>query len=78
MEHARLSVTKRVASWGLVYKIGGTEADGEILSVEQAEDIMTRFNFEQSLLAPRAELTLDIGSQATMPSLKASAHAASL
>jgi hypothetical protein len=32
-----------------VYIIGGTEEDGELLSAEQADDLITRFEHEQSL-----------------------------
>lgn len=69
MEHERLSVTKRVTAWGLVYRIGGTAADGEILPAEQAEDLIARFNFEQSLLGSGQDDTLEIGCALVMPNL---------
>jgi hypothetical protein len=50
MEQQRLSVRKRVGVWGTVYIIGGTEADGELLSAEQADDLIARFDHEQALL----------------------------
>jgi hypothetical protein len=50
MERQRLAVTKRVGKWGSVYIIGGTEADGELLPAEQADDIIARFDHEQALL----------------------------
>lgn len=49
MERRRLSVAKRAGAWGLVYIIGGTEADGEMLPVEQADDLIARFEYEQAL-----------------------------
>jgi hypothetical protein len=51
MERKTLAVTKRVGTWGSVYIIGGTEADGEILPSEQADDLIARFEHEQALLA---------------------------
>lgn len=78
MERARIAVTKCVASWGLVvYRIGGTECDGETLSVEQANDLIERFNFEQSLFAPRADLTLEMVNHVTIPQLRISEFAVS-
>jgi hypothetical protein len=50
MERERLAVSKRVGTWGTVYIIGGTEADGEILPAEQADDLIARFDHEQALL----------------------------
>jgi hypothetical protein len=50
MERQRLSVTKRVGTWGTVYIIGGTEADGETLPSDQADDLIARFDHEQALL----------------------------
>jgi hypothetical protein len=49
MERQRLAVTKRVGIWGSVYIIGGTEIDGEMLSSEQADDLIARFEHEQAL-----------------------------
>lgn len=51
MERQRLSVAKRAGAWGLVYIIGGTEADGEILPAEQADDLIARFDYEQALFS---------------------------
>ena len=50
MERTRLVVIKHVGAWGVIYKIGGTEVDGEPLSIEQAEDLLARFEYEQSFL----------------------------
>jgi len=76
MEHERRSVTKRVTNWGLVYRIGGSAADGEMLPAEQAEELMARFNFEQSLLSSAQDYTLEIGGQLMMPNLIGLAQAA--
>jgi hypothetical protein len=57
MERQRLSVAKREGSWGLVYIIGGTEADGEILPAEQADDLIARFDHEQALFGSGVDWT---------------------
>lgn len=51
MECQRRSVTKRVGIWGSVYIIGGTEINGETLPLEQADDLITRFEHDQALFA---------------------------
>jgi hypothetical protein len=67
MERQRLAVTKRAGAWGIVYIIGGTEADGDLLPTEQADDLIARFDHEQSLFgAPRGD-TVRLGSTATVP-----------
>ena len=58
MERQRLAVTKRVGLWGAVYIIGGTEADGETLPAEQADDLIARFEHEQALFFPPPSLQL--------------------
>lgn len=75
MEHEQLLVTKRVTAWGSVYRIGGTAADGEILPAEQAEDLLARFNFEQSLLGSGPDYTLEIRGALMMPNLLGLAQA---
>jgi hypothetical protein len=55
MERQRLVVTKRASIWGMVYIIGGTEEDGEALPVEQADELIARFDHEQHLLAGSAQ-----------------------
>jgi hypothetical protein len=69
MEHERLAVTKRVTAWGLVYRIGGTAADGDMLPAEQAADLVARFHFEQSLFGSGQGYTLEISGSLTMPNL---------
>jgi hypothetical protein len=49
MERQRQPVAKRAGAWGLVYIIGGTEADGELLPADQADDLIARFDYEQAL-----------------------------
>jgi hypothetical protein len=49
MEREQLVVTKRVEAWGLVYIIGGTAAEGDVLPTEQADDLVARFDHEQAL-----------------------------
>ncbi len=67
MERQRLSVRKRAGIWGSVYIIGGTEADGELLSAEQADELIARFDHEQSLFGTRKGDTVSLGSTAAMP-----------
>jgi len=73
MDYQRLTVTKRVSNWGAVYRIGGAPADGDILSAEEADDLIRRFSFEQSLLASSAIDTIE--SQLVMPNLICLANA---
>jgi len=54
MERQRLAVSKRVGAWGTVYIIGGTDADGEMLPTEQADDLIARFDHEQALFGTAA------------------------
>ncbi len=63
MESQRLAVTKRVGIWGTVYIIGGTEADGEILPAEQADDLIARFDHEQALLGGGIHIPTAISTQ---------------
>jgi hypothetical protein len=63
MERERLAVTKRVGVWGTVYIIGGTEADGEILPAEAANDLIARFDHEQALLGGGASCTTAMSTQ---------------
>ena len=77
MQHTQRSVTRYITRWGSVYRIGGADADGEILPPEQADDLIARFNFEQSLFSGSALLTLEIGSEPTMPNLSVLTHAVS-
>jgi hypothetical protein len=66
MERQRQSVAKRAGAWGLVYIIGGTEADGEILPAEQADDLIARFDHEQALFGCRIDFTIAGASMAPM------------
>ena len=63
MELQRLSVRKRVGIWGSVYIIGGTEADGELLPVEQADELIARFDHEQALLGGGVSRTTAMNTQ---------------
>jgi hypothetical protein len=63
MERQRLSVTKRVGIWGTVYIIGGTEADGETLPSDQADDLIARFDHEQALLGGGVSRTTAMNTQ---------------
>jgi hypothetical protein len=67
MERQRLLVRKRVGIWGSVYIIGGTEADGELLPAEQADELIARFNHEQSLFGTGKGDTVSRGSAAAVP-----------
>jgi len=67
MERQRLSVRKRVGIWGSVYIIGGTEADGELLPAEQADELIARFDHEQSLFGSTKGETIPMGSASTAP-----------
>ena len=67
MERQRLSVTKRVGIWGSVYVIGGTEVDGETLPLEQADDLIARFDHEQALFGRTIICTPDTGSTSAAP-----------
>ena len=62
MQRQRLAVTKRVGTWGSIYIIGGTEADGETLPAEQADDIIARFEHEQALFGGALNCSLELGS----------------
>lgn len=67
MERQRLSVRKRVGIWGSVYIIGGTEADGELLPAEQADELIARFDHEQSLFGSRKGDTVSLGAKMAVP-----------
>jgi hypothetical protein len=67
MERKRLSVTKRVGAWGSIYIIGGTEADGEVLPDEQADDLIARFDHEQGLFTSCMCCATDAGSPPAAP-----------
>jgi len=78
MDYQRLTVTKRVSNWGAVYRIGGAPADGDILSAEEADDLIRRFSFEQSLLASSAIDTIELKPHLVMPSLACLVNVVSL
>ena len=67
MERQRLPVRKRVGIWGSVYIIGGTEADGELLPAEQADELIARFDHEQSLFGTGKGDTVSFGSTMAVP-----------
>jgi hypothetical protein len=67
MERQRLSVRKRVGIWGSVYIIGGTEADGELLPAEQADELIARFDHEQSLFGTGKGDTVSLGTKVAVP-----------
>ena len=67
MERQRLSVRKRVGIWGSVYIIGGTEADGELLSAEQADELIARFDHEQSLFGTGKGDRVSLGRTVALP-----------
>lgn len=75
METQRLSVRKRVGIWGSVYIIGGTEADGELLSAEQADELIARFDHEQSLFGTGRGDTVSLRSASTVPTHSIKARA---
>lgn len=68
MERRRLAVRKRVEVWGSVYIIGGTEEDGELLPAEQADDLITRFDHEQSLFGSAKSEAITMRKAAAIPS----------
>ena len=81
MEHQRRSVTKRVGTWGSVYIIGGSEADGELLPAEQADDLIARFEHEQMLFGRALNCSLELGCVAAVHSdntMSSRLHAAGL
>jgi hypothetical protein len=74
MERQRLSVRKRAGIWGSVYIIGGTEADGELLSAEQADELIARFDHEQSLFGTTRGDTVSLRNTAPVPTHGTKSH----